>query len=59
VIEIHEKADYLKGDYIFAVDNGFLTMQPPPLLSHNIKVFARIPPEKKAFVIRQYKKQHN
>lgn len=34
-------------------------MNPPPLLSHNIKVFARIPPENKAFVIRQYKKQHN
>jgi magnesium-transporting ATPase (P-type) len=51
--------DYLKGNFTFAVDNSFLTMNPPPLLSHNIKVFARIPPENKAFVIKQYKQQHD
>jgi hypothetical protein len=59
VVEISEKGNYLEGDYTFAVDNAFLTMNPPPLLSHNIKVFARIPPENKALIIRQYKNQHS
>ena len=56
---VEEKNFCTKTDknIVYAVDNDFLQFC-KPYLSYSIKIFARIPPEDKASIIRNYKKQH-
>lgn len=56
-IELDEETDYLTQQYPIAVDNDFLMIQPKPVLSNKIQLFARISPENKAYVVRKYKEQ--
>ena len=49
--------DYTSQELPIAIDNDFLELSPPPALSNNLKIFARIPPENKAIIVKRIKQQ--
>ena len=42
---------------VYAMDNDFIEFC-DPFLNNSTQIFARIPPQNKALIIRSYKKQH-
>ena len=58
-ITVDEKNEYMKEDetVVYAVDNDFIEFC-QPYLNNSTQVFARTPPQNKALIIRNYKKQH-
>lgn len=42
---------HLVDNFPIAVDNAFLKLEPQPLITSSMKVFARISPEGKALIV--------
>ena len=40
-----------------AIDNNFMELVPPPILPKPVKIFARIPPENKAIIVKRIKQE--
>ena len=52
-----EEEEYETQIVPIAIDNDFLEMVPPPKLSNAISIFARVPPENKAIIVKRLKQQ--
>ena len=50
-----KEEEYDSQELPIAVDNDFLELTPPPKLPNAVTIFARIPPENKALIIKRIK----
>ena len=49
--------EYETQELPIAIDNDFLELTPPPKLPNSVNIFARIPPENKAIIVKRIKQQ--